>query len=74
MDPWGRVVGRLLSFDDKDGAEGEGKQATDGRERERERGDGEEGELWVGEIDLDIVERVRREMPLVRNENVLKDV
>ncbi|KAF2869932.1 carbon-nitrogen hydrolase [Massariosphaeria phaeospora] len=58
VDPWGKVVAELGGVDE-----------------EIEEGSGlNEGEIALAEIDLEVVERVRREVPLMRRTDVYADV
>lgn len=53
--PWGDVLGEC------DGIRGSSPVAG-----EEESGGGQEPEICVGEVELGVLERVRREMPLLR--------
>jgi predicted amidohydrolase len=82
IDPWGKIVTELGGCaEEKDGSEGKdscGRKEKEGQGREDVEEDGEEvyadpvseGRLAFAEIDLDMVERVRREVPLVRRTDV----
>lgn len=59
--PWGEVLGRCESFDELVGEGNGGK----GEEEGGEEGGGMES-ICVAEVDLQVVERVRREVPLLR--------
>jgi predicted amidohydrolase len=57
VDPWGKVMVRLGGVKDAAGGNGEAE-------------DGAVGEIGLVDIDVDEVERVRREMPLQRRRYV----
>ncbi|PSN72688.1 nitrilase [Corynespora cassiicola Philippines] len=59
VDPWGKVVARL------------GGVGEDGSEDGLGEG---EGEIAVADIDLELVEKVRREMPLLRRTDVYPEI
>lgn len=60
IDPWGRVLGQCKSFDDYN-REGMGNNGAEGQDEEEYM-----ESICVAEVDREVIDRVRRELPLVR--------
>ncbi|KAG6018413.1 hypothetical protein E4U41_003913 [Claviceps citrina] len=77
VDPWGEVRLRLGSVGEGEG-EGRGREDDDGDADGAAEDDGRtttaRGEIGFVDLDLELVERVRREMPLLRRRDVYREV